>query len=188
MKGWVEVERFQELRKKCRRMYGIAGTFMKKNPVQCKDCGYLSLVHIDLPSQFPVNPRFFASKEVELPRRQAEFWRPTYWPIRCHVGKADLDEELRTWGDGIVQDNPIPRETELEDLGKWQEIITRDRECDGFIPYMQGMSPDEHKADERRQLEKRRDRRHELWVIALTTLVTASLLTIGEVLVKVLFN
>ena len=142
---------------------------MNEKPVKCKDCGYLALVHIEKSPPFPVRPGFFPSKEVDFPRRQPDFYMTTYEPIRCHVGKADLDEELRTWGGGIVETNPIPGQTELKDFGKWQDIITQDRECDGFTPYMQGLSPNDHLAEERERQEKRSDRRHEYQIIALTT-------------------
>ena len=156
---------------------------MKNKPVQCKDCGYLAHVDIEKPPHFP-------SKEVGLPMRQPSFWMATYWPIRCHEQKANLDEELRTWGSGaIVETNPTPGQTELKDFGKWQDIITQDRECDGFTPYMQGLSPDEHRIERRRQQEKYKDRFHALKVAVIASILTAILTGIlvffGNLLIKI---
>ena len=163
-----------------------------RKTVQCKDCGYLALVHIDPPPRHHVFADYYPSKEVEFQRRQSKFWMHKYWPIRCHVGKADLDKELRTYplisGGYATNANPTPGVTELKSAWQWRQVITQDRECDGFTPYMQGLSPDEHRAEERRRNEKRKDRRHEVWIITLTTLVTASLLTAGEVLIGLFWS
>ena len=162
---------------------------MKNKSVHCKDCGYLARVDIEKPPHFP-------SKEVGLPMRQPSFWMATYWPIRCHEWRANLDEELRTYslvsGGEAIELNPIPGLTELKDFGAWERVINKERECEGFTPYMQGLSPDEHKAEERRQLEKRKTHQQAVKVAVigalLTAGLTAGLLTFSDVLSKLFWD
>lgn len=128
--------------------------------------------------------------------RQPSFWMATYWPIRCHEEKANLDEELRTYslvsGSEAIEVNPTPGLTELKSSGKWQQVITRYRGCDGFTQYMQGLSPDQHKAEERRKVEKRKTHRQAVKVAVigalLTAGLTAGLLTLSDVLSKLFWD
>ena len=157
---------------------------MPRNIVKCKDCGYLSRVDTDKQATGDIGPDYFPSKEMDLPWRQPDFRIFYYRPIRCHVGKANLDEELR--GSHI---NPTPGTSELASPLKWYEVINKDRECDGFTPYMQGLSPDEHRIEERRRSEKNKDRFHAIKVTIigsiLTALLTGILVFLGNLLIKV---
>ena len=98
-----------------------------KKTNKCKDCGYLALVHFEKSPPVPIKPDFFPSKEVEFQRRQPEFWMPTYWPIRCHVQKANLDEELRThyFGGSLAVSDNMTLGEELKDFGHGRMSLIR---------------------------------------------------------------
>ena len=138
---------------------------MSSKTVKCRDCGYLSFIDVESIGGRGLNTYFLQyrpSKEVPLRIREPELEMMHYFPIRCYVQKANLDDELKTYdlpkgGTGRF-DNPTPGRSELEYVGKFEDIIGRDRECDGFTPYMQGLSPDEHRMESRRSEEKRADR------------------------------
>ena len=167
---------------------------MPRKTVKCRDCGYLSFVDVES-SGGKLNAYFlqhYSSKEVPLRLREPELEMMHYFPIRCHVQKADLDYEIKTYdlpsGGRATFDNPTPGISELEYPGKFEEIIGRDRECDGFTPYAQGLSPDEHRLEARRQAEKHEDRRRTFKDGVYLSILTAVLITVGAVLVKVFWN
>ena len=154
--------------------------FMKRETVQCKGCGYLAVIE----------PEAGDSKEVLLYRRRSDYHMTAYHHIRCHLEKADLGKELvdQVFGDKWVRE--INRYLNVLFLKKemWQSVINKQRQCDGFTPYMQGLSPDKHRLEARRQVEKRKDRRRTFKDGVFLSILTAVLITVGAVLVKVFWD
>jgi hypothetical protein len=107
------------------------GEYPEADQGKCRSCGFLSK-HARIPIALP-SPRFF---EMEHSEREKPDWIRQHvvdsgiladTEPMCFLGKINLAQILLVEGDA-----------------KLVEAIKADRKCDGWYPYMPGLSPQEH--------------------------------------------
>ena len=115
--------------------------------VKCIDCGFLTTVSFpeedDWERQFPK----ITGHEVTYVEREAS---PSYYENfvtnpECFMAKDDLDvERIRVavckFGPGFRTQPRLPSDFVMVS----QEVLYKERACDGFTPYLHGFSPKEH--------------------------------------------
>ena len=125
----------------------------KRNTVKCADCGFLGT-------------EWHSSREV-LPRFR-RFGNPEVEPL-CYLGAHDLLSEYK---------RPLLSFLELGTASAFLKVVSKERVCNAFTPYVEGLSPPEHKEQERNNLrDKQRNRRSymQTGVIVLAALIGPSL-------------
>lgn len=106
------------------------GQYPEADHGRCRSCGFLSK-HASAPNNLP-SPRFY---EMEHSERERPDWMRRHVVERmfadtepmCFLGKINLEEILQSEG-----------------AEKLVAVIKSDRKCDGWYPYMPGLSPKEH--------------------------------------------
>ena len=107
------------------------GEYPDSDKGRCRSCGFLSK-HSQSVSGLP-SPRFYEMEHVERTDPGLMRIHTVGYGIRadtepmCFLGKINLEEVLQTKG-----------------TAKLVEAIMADRKCDGWYPYMPGLSPREH--------------------------------------------
>jgi hypothetical protein len=111
------------------------GEYPEADKGKCRSCGFLSK-HAINPFNLP-SPRFYEAEHSEritvavLYSHAIGYHQHVDTEPMCFLGKINLVQ--------LIADDDSPRRE-----GKLRAEITQGRDCDGWYPYMPGLSPREH--------------------------------------------